>query len=555
MFPAVITRYVAFIATLFLLSGCGGGAAGLVDTIAKVGTGGSGNALGIVTGFGSLIVDGMRRNDSNASYTNEADQGVAVAMPMTSVMLGQSAAFAYDASGNITSVMMSPEMVGIVSAVSASNITVLGMNITANIDPALGPVTSFVGYTSLANVQVGDRIEAHGLLKTDSQGKPYLQATLIVQKPSTSGVRLTGIVTQHNAAAGSFVIGNQTITLLSATLSPAGMSLANGELVTVWSDKAPVGNVITASNIRIKLPAQSSGNVSLSGPIASFVSNSSFKLGNVTVDASAATLAPSGASLTNDTYVVVTGGYDATTNKLTASNIAVFTASAPTSVEVHGMVANFVSSSSFTLRGVVIDASNATYTGGAASQLANGVFLEVHGTVANNVVRATSVQFVAFTPSQAPNGSIIEIGGMLSSYDAKTGAFTMNMSNGGTMDGNMGTGAVFRNGSVASLVVGQAVSIAGMFNNNSLSGVDVNILASQPSAPGTLQMSGVISNITSTSFMLNGVTIQRNGVAIQGSGGGMMGGGGGMMGGVRANVSVQLVGGQYMATAIALLNG
>jgi hypothetical protein len=69
-------------------------------------------------------------------------------------------------------------------------------------------------------------------------------------------------------------------------------------------------------------------------------------------------------------------------------------------------------------------------------------------------------------------------------------------------------------------------------------------------------MSGVVSNVTQTSFMLNGVTIQRNGVTIPDNW--MMGGwmtGSWMMGGSRVNASVQLVGGQYMATAISLIGG
>ncbi|MDD5174961.1 MAG: DUF5666 domain-containing protein [Sterolibacterium sp.] len=536
---------IALLAALFLVSACGGGGGGVLPLLAEVGSGGTGNALGIVTGFGSLIVDGMRRNDSAASYSSEAQQGAAVAMPMTAVMLGQSAELAYDASGNITSVLMSPEIVGTVTAVTASSITVLGTTITANSDAALGPVTSFVGYVTLASVRVGDRIEAHGLLKSDSQGKPSLQATLIMQMPAASGVRLTGVVSQYNAGAGSFALGNKMVTVGSAVISPAGVALANGLLVTVWSNTAPVGNVVSAATIRIKRPAPASGKVTLSGAIANYLSNSNFQLRNVAVDASAATITPSNASLGNDKYVVVAGNYDASTNKLTASSVTVFTSTAPTSVEVHGMVANFVSAASFTLRGVVIDASNAAFTGGTAAQLANGVFLEVRGTVANNVVRATTVQFIAFTPMMAPSGSIIEVGGMLSSYDPKTGAFTISVANGASMSGNMGAGAVFHNGSAASLVVGQPVSIAGMFNNSSLTGAEVNIQSDLPPSPGILQMSGVVSSVTSTSFMLNGVTIQ---------GGGMMGGGRSMMGGSRVNVSIQLVGGQYMATAIGLLD-
>lgn len=552
MFKSIFARLVtltALIATLFLAAACGGGSSGSV-TLSGVGSGGTG--IGVVTGFGSLIVDGMRRNDAGAMYSTDAEQGFAVAMPMTGAMLGQIAEFAYDANGNITSVMMSPEIVGTVTAVAANSITVLGTTITVNTDAALGPVTSLVGYTSLAGVQVGDRVEVHGLLKADSQGKSYLQATLIVQKPAASGVRLTGVVSQYNASVGSFVLGNQTVTVGSATISPAGVALANGQLVTVWSNSAPVGSVVSAATIRIKRPAPASGNVTLSGPISNYVSNSSFHIRNVTVDAGTASITPSGSSLGNDKYVVIAGSYDAVSNKLTASSVTVFTNTAPTTVEVHGMVANFVSAASFTLRGVVIDASKASFTGGTAAQLANGVFLEVQGKVVNNVVQATTVEFLALLPSQAPSGSIIEVDGTISSYDAMTGAFTMSLSSGGSMSGSMGAGAVFHNGTVANLGVGQSLNIAGMFNNSMLNGAEVNFHSGLATAPGTMLMSGVASNVTSTSFMLNGVTVLSNGVTIQG--GGMMGGGRGMMGGSRVNVSVQLIGGQYMATAISLLD-
>ncbi|MFA7282001.1 MAG: hypothetical protein WC100_18110, partial [Sterolibacterium sp.] len=107
-------------------------------------------------------------------------------------------------------------------------------------------------------------------------------------------------------------------------------------------------------------------------------------------------------------------------------------------------------------------------------------------------------------------------------------------------------------GTVANLAVGQALSIAGRFSNSSLSGVEFNLQAIQPTEPGILHMSGIVSNVTPTSFMLNGVTIQRNGVAIPG--GGMMGGNG-MMGGSRVNVNVQLIDGQYRAIAISALGG
>jgi Domain of unknown function (DUF5666) len=425
----------AIIAAAIIVSACGGGGGGSGATsTAGVGSGGTGS--GVITGFASIIMDGMDKDDTGATYTSEADQGSPVTVPITGAMLGQNAEFAYNASGAMTSVMLSPQFVGTVSSVAANSFTVLGTTITVNSDPTLGPVTSFVGYASMAGMRAGDTVEADGLLKTDAQGKPYLQATLIVGKPSTAGVRLTGYVSQYNASAGTFVLGSNTITVGAATITPAGSTLANGELVTVWSNAGPVGNTITATTIRVKNMAN--GNVVMSGSISNFVSNASFQIGNVTVNASAATIAPSGATLGNNNYVLVTGTFDATANKLTATSVTVFTASAPTTVELHGMVANFVSSSSFTIRGVTVDASAATFSGGTASQLANGGFVIVHGNVANNVVHATTVGIQATLPMMAPNGSTIEISGAIASYNAGTGAFTMTLASGATMNGTVG---------------------------------------------------------------------------------------------------------------------
>ena len=54
-------RAVLGAAALMLLAACGGG--GSVD-VAGVGSGGSGVASGSVTGFGSVIVDGVEYDDS-----------------------------------------------------------------------------------------------------------------------------------------------------------------------------------------------------------------------------------------------------------------------------------------------------------------------------------------------------------------------------------------------------------------------------------------------------------------------------------------------------------
>lgn len=542
---ARLRMLMALVVTLLLVSGCGGAD----TTLAGVGSGGTG--FGVNTGFGSLIVDGMRHNDSTASYWSEQDQGPMMAMAPTGATVGHSTEFTYDASGNIMSALISPELVGAVTSVGSSSLTVLGTRVSINNDAALGPVTRFMGYASLASIKVADRVEVHGLLKTDSLGGVSLQATLIVQQSSALGSRLTGYVTQYNVSAGTFLIAGTTVKTGVATLSPSGASLADGALVTVWSNTDPVDNTMTASSIRIKGLGGSSQNVTVSGAISNFTSAASFKLRNLTIDASKAGITPSGVTLGADKYVVVIGSFDAASNKVSATSVTVFTAAAPTTVELHGTVANFVSASSFTVRGVALDASAATFIGATAAQLANGVFVEVRGTVANNLVHASSVSIQALTPLQAPAGAVIDVSGTIASYNANTGSYTLTMASGATLSGSLRSSMFYGNGTAANLVAGQAASVNGTLNAGVLSTSVVNFSQISGAPPsGSVHMEGAAYNVTPTSLMLNGVLIQTSNVPVQ-SGRAM--GGRNMASGSTVAVEMLLTGGQYVATAITLL--
>lgn len=545
-FMARLRTMLALGAAVLLMAACGGGD----STLAGVGSGGTG--FGVTTGFGSLIVDGMRHNDSAASYWSEQEQGSAMALAPTGATVGQSVEFSYDVNGNIRSALISPELVGSVTAVGSNSVMLLGTRVFINSDATLAPVTRLVGYASLADIKVADRIEVHGLLKTDSQGVVSLQATLIVLQAPATGVRLTGYVTQYNASAGSFVIGANTVKVGTAAISPSGAALANGELVTVWSAAEPVGNSISASTIRVKGLGGTSQNVTVSGAIANFASAASFQIRNLTVDASKAEILPSGATLGADKYVLVVGTFDASSNKVSATRVTVFTAAVPTQVELHGSVANFVSASSFTVRGVVLDASAASFSGGTAAQLANGVFVEIHGTVANNVVHASSVAIQALSPLLAPAGAVIDVSGTITSYNAASGSYTMTMASGATLSGSLGASMFYNNGTAANLAVGQAVTVNGMLAGGMLTTSVLNFSpVSIAPSNGSVHMEGIAYNVTPTSLMLNGVLIQSNGIVVQR--GGMMGGGRDMMSGSTVAVDLQVSGGQYMATAITLL--
>lgn len=545
-FPRLL-MCLALLLSALLTTSCGGGAS---LSLAGVGSGGTG--YGVSTGFGSLIIDGIRRNDSAAHYWSEQEQGPALAMAPTGATVGHSMEYTYDANSDLLSVLVSPELLGSVTALGPNRLTLLGTTVLINTDAGAGPVTRLLGYAALADIQLGDRLEVHGLLKTDSQGATTLQATLIAAQPAIQGARLTGTVSQYNASAGTFVIGGMTVKLGSASISPTGATLANGDLVTVWSNTDPVVNVLSASTLRIKRLAGTLQNITLSGVIGDFTSAASFKLRNLTVDASKAEVLPSGATLGADKYVLATGTLDASGSMLTATRVTVFTAMAPTTVELHGTLANFVSASSFTVRGVALDASAAAFSGGTAAQLANGVLVDIRGTVVNNVVRANSVAIQALTPLQAPAGAVLDVSGTLTAYNATNGSYSLTLASGATLSGSLHASMFYNNGNASNLAVGQAVSVHGVLSGGQLATSVMNFSPmTTPPPNGSLHMEGPAYNVTANSFMLNGVLIQSKGVAVQGVG---MMGGRSMLSGSTVAVDLRLVGGQYMASAITLLH-
>lgn len=537
-FRAAVTLTLAAL----VAASCGGGSGGS-SLLSGVGSGGTGS--GVITGFGSLVLDGVRRNDAGARYTSEATQAAAVSVPLTSAVLGQSAEYAYDASGNVSSVLLSPELVGPVSAATGNSVTILGTSVVANADPALGPVTHFVGYDSLAGIKVGDKVEVHGHLKTDGPAGPHVQASLIMRKTALAGVRLSGVVAQFKDGAGSFALGGATIVVGSAPVSPQGLALANGQLVTVWSDGVPSGSTLTAAAIRIKRP--SAGSLTLSGPVASFAGLSNFQVGSASVDASAAVVSPAGSTLSTSSYVTVAGSYAPASNRLTATSVTVVTAAVPTTVELHGSVESYVSAASFAVRGVTVDASAASFVKGTATQLANGVYLEIHGTVSNNIVRAATVDIQALSPTAAPSGALITVAAVISGYNAVSGTYAMSLASGGSMSCTMAADVDYVNGGAAKLVTGQAVTITGTVNGATLASKVVNFQSSPtPSADG-FKISGVAYNVGPTSFMVNGLTIQSKGVVVGGEESH-----GSLSSGSRVEVEVKLVAGQYVATGIEL---
>lgn len=507
------------------LAGCGGGGGG-GGTVAGVGSGGTGMAAGTVTGFGSVIIDGSRYPDTSASYDITGDSSGTVPVSRTQVRMGQQAEVEADASGNATAIHIYPELIGVVSAVSAATgtITVAGTRVVANAtDPTL-PVTVYGGYSQFSGIQVNDRVEVHGQPKTDSSGS-YVAASRIELKPGTCtggcAVRVTGTISQLNAT--SFTLGGLNVSYGSGTaITPSGQSLVSGERVSVFSSTPVNGANLTATAIKIRKFSAAVADLRLAGVISNYASKASFTMAGVTVNAASATLAPASLALANGLNVIARGSFDPTTNQMVATSVTQYRSDA-IQAELHGTISNFVSAANFQVRGVLVDASSATFSGGTSANLKNNAYVEIHGTVSNNVVSASTVQF-----QNEASDSVADLSGVISGYTSPTQAFTLALDNRGTTVQAILTATPFYFGGTSSdLGNGKYVKVnATLVNGQWLVNTVTFMLGTQPAGDGSgassnsKEIEGIVSNVdlAAKTLSLNGISVNFATAVVTGDG-------------------------------------
>jgi len=551
-------NYLRFIVSLILvslmLSACSGGSGSAGTAVSSggsgggaTGSGGSGSTApvsntvsGTITGFGSIVVDGQEYAESaSTSYASES-KGTQHALAAAELNLGQHVNLTLDSSGNIVKAVVIPDLEGPVSSITSTvtvgtgstaatlpAITVSGVLVVTNSDPTQGPVTAFGGgYTALTSVALADNVEVHGILKS-ANGVDYVQATHIAKEPTFIGTRVIGTIANYNASANTFTLGSGssaiTINATGATVEPASTTLANGLVVSVWSSAAISNNSLTVTTVRVANPAFGATSfVGVSGPISAYVSQSSFVVNGLTVDASGVTLPSDVTALSNGLVVGVAGTINSS-GTLVASKLHIFESDSVKAepVFLQGSISNFVSAANFTVRGVQVDGSqNPTFsTGSTAANLVNGAFVRIKGTLTNNTVVATKIDFI--TP---PANAVVNLIGQIQSYDATTNTVTITAKD---FDKNqvvtavLSSSVMYLNGTAANLTVGQLVDMIGIESTTAANTFNVNTVTFLPTPPSTWQggsngpsilLNGTISAVTPatgtvTSFVLHGLTI------------------------------------------------
>lgn len=447
------------------LHACGGGGVGSNGT----GAAPEGVSVGTVTGFGSVIVDGVRFDDSNVVATRE-DQ-FAAGVP-AELKLGQRVELGYRDQGAdnraAQSVSIEPAVVGPVSAVSESTLTVLGQIVEVNVDPSRGPVTVFETPSgTLADIAKDDWVEIHAVAEAGaSASAPNWLATRIEKRdtpavPADETVRVAGNVSEIDSSGlfPSFRLGALTVRTSGSTVrQPAGTALANGQGVVVYTTlsgfSAGVSPSLAARQLRIQARGGSQVDDYLAGRVSDLSQSASgpwsFEVAGVQVSYSGSAVT----GLANGAYVLVQGRFtDSDSEAMTASRVQLRYAAtqAEESAELHGTVIGWTAATRrFTVRDVTVDAAalkagdsaldldNCPSSGG---DLADGFYVTVKGVSTTYGVRASRISCENDDSSNV-SGEVVEFSGTASAL--QSGRFTLTPKRGSALTVRWSSSTYFR---------------------------------------------------------------------------------------------------------------
>jgi hypothetical protein len=470
-----------------LLVACGGGGGGSVDT------GGASGATvyqGTIGGFGSVIVNGVRFDDSGATVTVD-DETVSVGALKLGMRADITGSVASDgASGTATSCVVDTAVRGAVASID----TTAGSFKIRSISVQTDDKTVFEGASNLAALKVGDWLEVHGSVDVAHQ---TVQATRVeVKAPEDVGhMVLFGKAT--GVTATTFMLGDLQVDFSKARLIGfEGNAITEGAAVRVRSTQAPVGTKLEATVVKaVKAPRLTDGTpAAVEGRVQQFNSPADFLVSGTAVDASNASFQQGTvADLSEGKRVIVFGTL--ANGKIIAKKLRFFRNELDGEVRLIGMVSDFVSQASFKVRGVAVDATDATFTGGDAGQLAEGRLVEVKGQSVGSVVKATSIQF-----EQINAGNSV-LTGVVSAF-ASTADFKV--------DGKavkVADDVRYVNGTAAAIVNGVNLWLTGATDASGVFVAKLVIVSPRPLI-GPTQAAGTVSDVAADgSFKLNGTLV------------------------------------------------
>jgi hypothetical protein len=295
-----------------LLAGCGGG----VET---GGTGPTGAAYveGPITGFGSVIVGGVRFDDGSARV-EDADGNTSSrdALRLGMRVEVESGPIADDGSGGrvatATRLRFASDLLGPVTALDANGllIGVLGQAVRVTLATVVDGVPG-----GAAALQLGDIVEVHGFIDPGALLDRYVATRLERRSAAPASYRVRGLV--RDLSGTTLRVGAQRFELAAVGL-PAGLTEGQVVRLTVGTVQGPTGWPVSAVAVETRRLLDRE-EAEVEGLITALTSVTSFAVNGIEVDASGASFEPGTAGVLLGARVKVRGA--AAAGRLVATRV------------------------------------------------------------------------------------------------------------------------------------------------------------------------------------------------------------------------------------------
>ena len=349
---------------------------------------------GPISGFGSVIVNGMRFETVGASLSD--DDGSPVRLQDLALGMSVNIDGTVDDNtgrGRAKSLSLVHGNTGAITSIdrSSQTITVMGLTIKTN------TATAYKNVASFSALAVGDAVEVYGTLQSDNT----VLATLIEKETGTYTNRAVGRVSNLDTNAKTFKIGSLVVNYGTATVIG---TLAEGRQIRVTATQGPVNNVLIANSIKVTDGAAYGSSVAsgtflkIKGVAEAAPINGLLTVSGTRVNVAQATY-EGGTSIVAGALLEIKGTWDGTV--LQASKVELERNDRDNDGyidrnELYGSVSSITTSNGKTLvviSGVTVDVTQAYFKNGSLAQLAVGVPVEVKGSVQGSVFIASKVEF------------------------------------------------------------------------------------------------------------------------------------------------------------------
>lgn len=294
-------------------SGSGGGDGSLAPPPPPVGgIGRLGIALGTISTFGSVVVNGVRYETDSATFLIDDSAGTESDLKIGQVVLIKGEIDDSLTTGIADEVTFDDNVQGPVDSIDLAlgQLVVLGQLVI------VGPDTSFddsISPASLAGISVGDIVEVSGFVAADGS----ILATRIEDKPAGSPFEVHGVVSDLDAANFMFSIAGLVVDFATATLNDfPGGQISNGDFVEAKGNSFAANGELVADSVELEsvgISGDDGDHVEVEGLITRFVSATDFDVSGIPVTTDGGTVFEGGdvADLGLNVKVEVEGDLDA----------------------------------------------------------------------------------------------------------------------------------------------------------------------------------------------------------------------------------------------------